>query len=89
MKDGRMTTTLIFPSSMYRAVVDYGKQKNVGVILWSTWYAITRDADGLFAKFSKMGVKGFKIDFIDRDDQKAVSSLHSLALSSADHHFAG
>jgi len=69
-----------------QAVVDYGKQKNVGVILWSTWYAITRDADALFAKFAKMGVKGFKIDFIDRDDQKAVSSLYDLAQLAADHH---
>ncbi len=69
-----------------QAIVDYGKQKNIGVILWSTWYAITRDADALFAKFSKMGVKGFKIDFIDRDDQKAVSSLYSLAQLAADHH---
>ncbi len=69
-----------------QAIVDYGKQKNVGVILWSTWYAITRDADALFAKFSKMGIKGFKIDFIDRDDQKAVSSLYSLAQLAAEHH---
>ena len=67
-------------------IVDYGKQKNVGVILWSTWYAITRDADGLFAKFAQMGVKGFKIDFIDRDDQKAVSSLYDLAKKAAAHH---
>jgi alpha-glucosidase len=67
-------------------IVDYGKQKNVGVILWSTWYAITRDADGLFTKFSQMGVKGFKIDFIDRDDQKMVSSLYELAKKAADHH---
>jgi alpha-glucosidase len=67
-------------------IVDYGKQKNVGVILWSTWYAITRDADALFAKFSKMGVKGFKIDFIDRDDQKIVSSLYNIAQLAADHH---
>lgn len=50
-------------------IVDYGKQKHVGVILWSTWYAITRDLDGLLKKFSDMGVKGFKIDFIDRPDQ--------------------
>jgi alpha-glucosidase len=67
-------------------IVDYGKQKNVGVILWSTWYAITRDADGLFAKFAQMGIKGFKIDFIDRDDQKTVSSLYELAKKAADHH---
>ena len=67
-------------------VVDYGKEKKVGVILWSTWYAITRDADDLFAKYAKMGVKGFKIDFIDRDDQKAVSSLYDLAQKAATNH---
>ncbi len=67
-------------------IVDYGKQKNIGVILWSTWYAITRDPDALFANFAKMGIKGFKIDFIDRDDQKAVSSLYSLAQKAADNH---
>jgi alpha-glucosidase len=67
-------------------VVDYGKQKNVGVILWSTWYGITRNTDDLFAKFEQMGVKGFKIDFIDRDDQKMVSSLYEIAQKAAEHH---
>jgi alpha-glucosidase len=69
-----------------QAVVDYAKQKNVGVILWSTWYAITRDTEGLLAKFEKMGVKGFKVDFIDRDDQKVVSSLFDIAKKAAAHH---
>jgi alpha-glucosidase len=67
-------------------IVDYGRQKNVGVILWSTWYAITRDLDGLLSKFANMGVTGFKIDFIDRDDQKAVSSLYEIAKRAAEHH---
>ena len=67
-------------------IVDYGKQKNVGVILWSTWYGITRDIDTYFSKFEQMGVKGFKIDFIDRDDQKMVSSLYMIAQKAADHH---
>jgi len=67
-------------------IADYGKQKGVGVILWSTWYAITRDADGLFAKFAQMGIKGFKIDFIDRDDQKMVKSLYDLAEKAAKYH---
>jgi alpha-glucosidase len=67
-------------------IVDYGKQKNVGVILWSTWYAITRDTEGLFAKFAQMGIKGFKIDFIDRDDQKTVNSLYEIAKKAAEHH---
>jgi alpha-glucosidase len=67
-------------------IVDYGKQKGIGVILWSTWYAMTRDADGLMAKYSRMGVKGFKIDFIDRDDQKMVKSLYNLAETAAKYH---
>ena len=33
-----------------------------------------------------MGVKGFKIDFIDRDDQKMVKSLYEIAKKAADHH---
>lgn len=68
------------------AIVEYGKQKGVGVILWSTWYAITRDADALLAKYAQMGVKGFKIDFIDRDDQKMVQSLYELAEKAAKNH---
>ncbi|HEY8927725.1 MAG TPA: glycoside hydrolase family 97 protein [Mucilaginibacter sp.] len=67
-------------------VIDYGKQKNVGVILWSTWYALTRDTEGLLAKFAKMGVAGFKVDFIDRDDQKMVASLYDIAEKAAAHH---
>ena len=67
-------------------IVDYGKQKNVSVILWSTWYAITRDTESLFTKFEQMGIKGFKIDFIDRDDQKTVSSLYEIAKKAAAHH---
>jgi alpha-glucosidase len=67
-------------------IVDYGKQKNVGVILWSTWYALHVDANTLFSKFAKMGVKGFKIDFIDRDDQKMVRSLYQIAAAAAANH---
>jgi len=69
-----------------QTIADYGKQKGVGVILWSTWYAMTRDADGLMSKYAQMGIKGFKIDFIDRDDQKMVRSLYDLAATAAKYH---
>ena len=42
-------------------LVRYGKQKNVGLILWSTWYAITRDIDGLCAKYSEKVSKDLKL----------------------------
>jgi alpha-glucosidase len=67
-------------------IVDYGKQKNVGVILWSTWYALHLNTDAQFHRFAKMGVKGFKIDFIDRDDQKMVRSIYEIAKAAAADH---
>ena len=56
-------------------LAQYGKQKNVGLILWSTWYAITRDVDGLCAKYAAKGIKGFKVDFLDRNDQKMIDCV--------------
>ncbi len=67
-------------------IVDYAKQKNVGVILWSNYLAISRNTAEIMSKFSKMGVKGFKIDFIDRDDQKMVNSLYDIAKIAAENH---
>ena len=66
-------------------IIDYGKQKNAGVILWATWYAISHQTDAAFSAYSKMGVKGFKIDFFDRDDQKVVASTYSIAKKAAEY----
>ncbi|MDN3581693.1 glycoside hydrolase family 97 protein [Mucilaginibacter flavus] len=76
----------ISPEINLSELLDYARQKNVGLILWTSWYALTRQTDAALAKFSAMGVKGFKIDFIDRDDQKMVSSLYDIAQKAADHH---
>ncbi|WP_205589817.1 glycoside hydrolase family 97 protein [Mucilaginibacter celer] len=76
----------ISPDINLPELVAYAKQKNVGLILWTSWYALTRQTDAAMAKFSAMGIKGFKIDFIDRDDQKMVSSLYEIAQKAVDHH---
>ncbi|GAA3973282.1 glycoside hydrolase family 97 protein [Mucilaginibacter dorajii] len=76
----------ISPDINLPELLEYAKQKNVGLILWTSWYALTRQTDAALAKFSAIGVKGFKIDFIDRDDQKMVSSLYDIAQKAADHH---
>lgn len=74
------------PNINLKEIVDYGRSKNVGVILWATWYAVTRDMDRVFAHYAQMGIKGFKIDFIDRDDQKMTGSLYKIADAAANHH---
>ena len=75
----------ISPKINLEEIISYAKQKNVGVFLWATWYAINQVLDSAFSKYSAMGVKGFKIDFIDRDDQKMVKSLHNIAKKAADY----
>jgi len=69
-----------------KEIVDYGKQKNVGVILWAAWRKVLDQMDEIFPQYEEMGIKGFKIDFIDRDDQVAVASTYVIAKKAAEHH---
>jgi alpha-glucosidase len=59
-----------------KELVRYGREKNVELILWITFRAIQDDFDddsfNLFEHFSQMGIRGFKIDFMDRNDQQIV-----------------
>ncbi len=75
----------ISPNINIQELISYGKQKNVSIILWASWYAINQVLDDAFTQYSKMGVKGFKIDFIDRDDQKMVSSIYNMAKKAANY----
>ena len=76
----------VSPAIDLKEIVDYGKQKHVAVILWATWSNIARQMDEIFPLYSKMGVKGFKIDFFDRDDQVVVASTYAIAKKAAEYH---
>lgn len=71
------------PRINLQEIIDYGKTKGVGVILWATWYAVTQQMDKAFPFYANMGAKGFKIDFIDRDDQVAIASTYAIAEKAA------
>lgn len=75
----------IKPGFNLQEIIDYGKQKNIGVIIWATWYAVSHQMDTAFALYSKMGIKGFKIDFFDRDDQVVVRSTYDIAKKAAEY----
>lgn len=75
----------VSPKINLQEIIDYGKQKNVSVILWASWYAVNQKMAEAFSKYSGMGIKGFKIDFMDRDDQKMVTSLYEIAQKAADY----
>lgn len=73
----------INPKIEVEEIVKYAKSKNIGVILWASWRAVNADMEAAFAKYSKMGVKGFKIDFLDRDDQVMTGSTYEIAAAGA------
>lgn len=61
-----------------KELVEYGKQKNVGVILWMTWLAVENNFD-VIKYYAEMGVKGLKIDFMDHSDQWMVNFYERVA----------
>jgi alpha-glucosidase len=67
-------------------LVDYGKKKNVGIILWTAWKTFEDKMDEAMTLYEKWGVKGIKIDFMQRDDQKMVDFYRTVAEKSVKHH---
>ena len=65
-------------------LIRYGKEKNVGIVLWLTWLAVENHFD-VFKIFNEWGVKGVKIDFMDRSDQWMVDYYERVAKEAAKH----
>lgn len=72
----------VIPEIDIQELVDYGKERGVGIILWAGYLAFNRDMEKVCKHYSEMGVKGFKVDFMDRDDQLMVN-FHARAAETA------
>lgn len=62
-----------------KELVDYGAERNVGIILWAGYHAFNRDMENVCCHYSELGVKGFKVDFMDRDDQDMTAFNYRAA----------
>lgn len=60
-------------------LVRYGKEKNVGLILWTLWKPMKEDLEGILDIYRKWGIKGIKIDFMQRSDQDMVNFYEAIA----------
>ena len=76
----------VVPEIDIKELVDYGKERGVGIILWAGYWAMQRDIEGLCKHYSELGVKGWKVDFLDRDDQEMVRFVYDLAEIAAKYH---
>jgi alpha-glucosidase len=74
------------PSINVEELARYGQSKNVGIILWVVWKSFSDKIDEALSQFEKWGVKGVKVDFMQRDDQKMVNFYYEAARKAAEHH---
>lgn len=60
-------------------LISYGREKGVDVVLWTVFNVLDEHLDEACRKYSELGVKGFKVDFLDRNDQTAVEMAERIA----------
>lgn len=70
------------PNVDVQELIRYGKEKNVGIVLWLTWLTVEKNME-LFKTFKEWGVAGVKIDFMDRSDQVMVNYYEKVAKEAA------
>lgn len=73
----------VVPAMNIEELVAYGKQKNVGIILWMVWKTLDDQLLPAMEQFEKWGIKGLKVDFMQRDDQKVINFYHKLCREAA------
>jgi len=64
----------------------YARQKNVGIILWVVWKSFNDKFDQALDQFQKWGIKGIKIDFMQRNDQKLIDFYYKTCRETAKRH---
>lgn len=83
---GRNDLFDIVPGIDLQAIVDHARERGVGIILWAGYNAFAPDMERVCRHYAEMGVCGFKVDFMDRDDQPMVNFTWEAAEVCARHH---
>lgn len=75
----------VIPELDLPALIAYGHERGVGIVLWTVFNILDSQLEEACRKYAQMGVKGFKVDFLDRDDQQAVEMVYRIAEATARH----
>jgi alpha-glucosidase len=71
------------PSIDLPGLVRYAADRKVGLWLWVHWKMLDANMEKALPLYSKLGIKGIKVDFMDRDDQEMVGFYHRLMKTAA------
>jgi alpha-glucosidase len=73
----------VVPEMDIERLVAYGKERNVGIIAWVVWKTLDDQFLPAMEQFERWGVKGLKVDFMQRDDQKLMAFYHRVCQEAA------
>ena len=76
----------VAPGIDLEKICSYGKEKGIGIILWVVWKTLDDQLEESLEWFEELGVKGIKVDFMQRDDQWMVNYYLKIAQQAAAHH---
>lgn len=74
------------PAMDMEYLTSYAKEKGVGLVLWTSAHALSRQMEAGLDRFKAWGIKGIMVDFIDRDDQKMIGFFEKVAEETAKRH---
>lgn len=80
------TTTNIVetnPDIDVHELIRYGREKNVGIILWNLWGPLDKDYKNILKTYHQWGAAGIKVDFMQRSDQYMVNFYEKIAREAA------
>ncbi|MBP5571513.1 MAG: glycoside hydrolase family 97 protein [Bacteroidales bacterium] len=74
------------PDLNLQELIDYGKSKGVGVVLWTLWTPMMKDLEHILDVYASWGVAGIKVDFMQIQDQNMVNFYENVARECAKRH---
>jgi alpha-glucosidase len=76
----------VVPELNMEELTAYAKQKNVGIILWVVWKTLDDQLEPALDQYAKWGIKGIKVDFMQRSDQLLINYYHKVSRETAKRH---
>ncbi|HEX7959403.1 MAG TPA: glycoside hydrolase family 97 protein [Terriglobales bacterium] len=73
----------VVPEINMEELTAYAKQKNVGIILWVVWKTLDDQLIPALDQYAKWGIKGIKVDFMQRSDQIVMNFYRKVSLETA------
>jgi len=73
----------VVPEINMEELTAYAREKNIGIILWVIWKSLDDQLIPALDLYAKWGVKGIKVDFMQRDDQKLINFYYKVCRETA------